>query len=662
MALLPSPRFRPQEESPDPARTLEALATLLVTLLVVGVLYFAREILVPIAIAVILSFVLSPPIRVLRRIGVGKKIAVGIVVLVSFLTAVGLGAILARQISEIAADAPRYQAIVTQKVDKAKQFAEHSLVLSKLNTVIADVTQSQVEARKQAPKPAIFPPRSDRSGEGLKAKKTSGPVPVEIISPPPGVLTILQSAAGSAASPLAEAAFVAIFIVFLLMQREDLRNRFIRLMGSSDLQRTTLALTDAARRLSRYFLAQVLLNAAFGVLVGLVMTLIGVPSAVLWGIVAIFMRFIPYVGSFGAALFPTVMAAAASPGWAMALETALLFAIAEIITGQIIEPFVYGRNTGISPIAVVASATFWTWLWGPIGLVLSTPLTVCLVVMGRHVERMAFLDILLGDAPPLTEIENFYQRMLAGDPSEIVDLADSFLAEHSLLDYCDQVAMKALLMAQGDVRRGVLDEKRQLRIRDTMRDLAEDLADQDGDPLVKVDTEDPPASIGDTDYGRDDEHPDAEACIPHPKRIAAAWTREAAVVCIAGRSALDEAAAHLLADLLKEKGIAAQVEPPERLVGNHLDDLAATHPLLVVLSFFDAGSSIAQARFAVRRLRRHLPDVPLVPAFWSDQADEAQIRKLSEDVRCSSAVASLPQAMKLCLDRASGEHLSDAAE
>ncbi len=650
--LVPPPTRRPLADTPvDVARTLDTLATAVMILVTVGILYFAREILIPVAIAVILSFVLSPLVKLLRRFGLGKKVAVGLVVLLTFIVSVGLGAILAKQISDLAGDASRYQATVSQKVEGVRSFAASNALLGKLNTLIADMDQTS-SAKGAKPKPAIFPPGS--------AARKPPPMPVEVVQPPPGIFTLLQTAASAVATPLATAAFVAIFIVFILMQREDLRNRLIRLAGSNDLQRTTLALNDAARRLSRYFLAQVLLNAGFGIVTAIALSLIGVPSAILWGIVAAFMRFIPYVGSLASALFPILLALAASPGWAMAVETAAFFAALEFIVGQVVEPLVYGHNTGISPFAVVLSATFWTWLWGPVGLVLATPMTVCVVVMGRHIERLSFLDVLLGDAPPLTDVERFYQRMLSGDASEVFDHADTYLAEHSLLNYCDAIAMKALLMAQDDVRRGALNDERQLRIRDTMRDLAVDLADRDEGPIPPVENVSAPAAL---DAPGDDAapHGDLEDDLPQQVDLDPAWTEDGAVLCVAGRTPLDEAAAHLLADLLKQRGFGVRVEPASSLVDAD-GGLEAQRPRLVILSFLDADLSVAQARFAVRRLRRRVPDVSLATAFWMTEDDAGRVSGLCRNVRADICISSLLEAIRLCLDRGSASGASMPAE
>lgn len=657
-ALLPSPGSDPQEHARGSAHTFDTLATVLLLVLTTAILYFAREILVPIAIAVLLSFVLSPPVKLLRNLGLGKTIAVGIVVFSTFLVAVGLGAVLAKQISDLANDAPMYQVTATRKIEGLREFAATSPLINRLNSVIADAV------RVSPPEETKKEDRSDKSHapietDGRPKAGPSAPIPVEIVSAPPGVLTILQAAAGVAATPLATAAFVAIFIVFLLMQREDLRNRFIRLAGTGDLHRTTVAMNDAARRLSRYFLAQVLLNTAFGVVIAIALWLIGVPSALLWGIVAIFMRFIPYIGSIGAAALPILMAALASSGWTMVVETAVLFAVTEFVTGQVIEPLVYGQNTGMSPIALVVSATFWTWLWGPVGLVLATPITVCLVVLGRHVERVAFFDVLLGDAPPLSPEQTFYQRMLAGDPSEIVDHADQYLREHTLLDYCDKVAMQALLMAQKDVRRGALEEQRQSRIRDAMRDLVDDLADQDDDATPPEEAAaKAPATLG-TSQG-DLGGPPSTETLPDVE-VDAGWKRDKAVVCIGGRTPLDEAAAHLLGDLLGQHGIGTHVESPQSLTSGEMSHLAAADPRLVILSFLDADLSVPQARFAVRRLKRKLPGVPIAAAFWMSEENEDRIAGLCGDVRCDTCVANLPQAIKLCLERAAREPIAHAA-
>ena len=293
--------------------------------------------------------------------------------------------------------------------------------------------------------------------------------------PDPGALQTLATLIASLIHPLATTGIIIIFVVFILLQQQDLRNRLIRIAGSHDLQRTTLAMDDAGKRLSRLFLMQLALNAAFGLIIGIGLWAIGVPSAPLWGLLAMVLRFVPYIGAIVAAIFPLIVATAVDPGWSMMLMTAALFLIVEPLIGHVIEPMVYGHSSGLSPVAVVVSATFWTWLWGPIGLVLATPLTMCLVVLGRHVERLKFLEVLLGDRPALSPSENAYQRMLAGDPIETTEQAQAFLKDGTLTQYYEQIMMGALRLAWADLQRGRLDQQETQRIRDTVSEVVEDL-------------------------------------------------------------------------------------------------------------------------------------------------------------------------------------------
>src|SRR6202023_277345 len=302
--------------------------------------------------------------------------------------------VLTRQVSELAVDLPLYQATINAKLDDLRDAAADNALFVKVSAALKKL--GEINPHRRAP--SSVPAPADQTKNRLTGgQETSPPVPVEVQEPAWGPFAIVETIAGDALSSLETALIVVIFVVFILLQREDLRNRFIRLAGSSDLHRTTLAMNDAAGRLSRFFLVQTLVNASFGVIVAVGLYFIGLPRPILWGIVAFFLRFVPYTGPIVAAGFPVALAAAIDPGWGMALETLALFLIVEPIIGQGVDPWLYGHNTGISPIAVVISTTFWTWLWGTVGLVLSTPLTVCLVVLGRHVERLAFLDIIFGD-------------------------------------------------------------------------------------------------------------------------------------------------------------------------------------------------------------------------------------------------------------------------
>ena len=559
-------------------------------------------------------FVLSPPILLLRRWGLGRVISVLTVVFAALVVAFSVSAVLTRQVSELAVDLPLYQATINAKLDDLRDAAADNVLFAKVSAALKNVA----EINPHRPVPSSAPARLDQPRNQLtRGQESERPIPVEVHQPEPGPFAIVQTIAGTALSPLETTFIVVVFVIFILLQREDLRNRFIRLAGSSDLQRTTLAMNDAAGRLSRFFLVQTLVNASFGVIIAVGLYFIGLPSPILWGIAAFLLRFVPYIGPIIAAGFPVALAAALDPGWDIALETLALFLIVEPIIGQAVEPWLYGRNTGISPIAVVISATFWTWLWGTVGLVLSTPLTVCLVVLGRHVERLAFLDVIFGDAPPLTQIENFYQRMLAGDDSEVVDQAERFLQTNSLIDYYDEVALPALLMAQVDLRRGVLDEPRQRRIKETVDEVIEDLSDHVDPPPAAAPAPEPFAlemSGGSSPPSWAPSLSPSLAAIveaPLPDLPRAGRESEKPILCMAGRSFLDEAAAALFAQILEKHGMGAKVGPAGALTAGRISSLSAEGVRLVCLSYFDADLSTAGARFAVRRLRRRLGEVKI---------------------------------------------------
>ena len=297
-----------------------------------------------------------------------------------------------------------------------------------------------------------------------------------VTQPQSSALEIGKQVLSPLLNPLATTGIILVVTIFALLQKDDLRDRAIRLLGSHDLQRSTLALNDAGSRLSRYFLTQLGLNTSFGVIVGVGLYLIGVPHPVLWGILGALLRFIPYVGSWIAALLPVALAAAVQPGWAMAIETAALYAVVELTMGQLVEPLVYGHSTGLSPLAVVIAAIFWTWVWGPIGLIISTPLTLCLVVLGRHVHTLEFLDVLLGDRPVLSPEASFYQRMLADDPDEAEEQAERYLREKSLLSYYDEVVLKGLQLAANDIARGSMTPAQVDRLKASTMHLVDDLA------------------------------------------------------------------------------------------------------------------------------------------------------------------------------------------
>src|ERR1700693_4524376 len=427
---------------------------LTIAALIIFFLYLAGVIVQPLAIAALLSFILVPVMLHLRIWGLPKVVSALFSVTLTLAAIGALGTTLVMQGRQLAEDLPKYENNLRAKIQGLSGAPIASGVLERASGTLRDLQNELNRTENSSSSPSVTQP------DGAK------PVPVEIHQPEAKGLEALANLVRPLLSPLASGALVVLFLLFLLLQREDIRDRLLRLAGTADLQRSTAALDDAAARLSRFFLMQTILNAGFGVVIGTGLWLIGVPNAVLWGILAGLMRFVPYVGSIIAAFFPIALAAAVYPGWTVVLATAALFIVAEPLAGQVIEPVLYGQHTGLSPVAIVVSTLFWALLWGPIGLLLATPLTVCLVVLGRHIEALEFIEVLLGDEPALEPEERFYQRLLAGDATEAADQAEKALKGQALSAYYDAVPMKALALAQADAAQGKLDRGKQVELRD----------------------------------------------------------------------------------------------------------------------------------------------------------------------------------------------------
>jgi hypothetical protein len=440
--------------------------------------------------------------------------------------------------------------------------------------------------------------------------------------------------------PLATTGIVVIFVIFILMQMQDLRNRLVRLAGSQDLQRTTAAIDDAGQRLSRLFLTQLGLNAGFGLVIGTGLWLIGVPSAALWGMLACILRFVPYIGAAISAILPLVLAAAVGPDWTLVLWTAALFLVVEPLVGHVLEPILFSHGTGLSPVAVIASATFWTWLWGPIGLILATPLTICLVVLGRYVDRLKFLDVMFGDEPALTPAELVYQRMLARDPVEAAEQARSFLKQKPLLAYYDEVLVPGLRLAQADAERGLLDDERTLRIRDAVAEIIDDLSTHED--KIEPAAPDEPASEEEGPLAKINET--EKSLKEDATNLPEQWRTKQPVLCIPGLGLLDEAIALMVAQLIERDGIGARVEQADALSVSRIFSLDTKDVALVCLCYVESATS-AQVRYALRRLRRKAPDA-FVLVTMLGASNTTNARETLKDFPMTGLVESLDETVK----------------
>jgi predicted PurR-regulated permease PerM len=658
--VSPHLKFRVRRPEIPASGVSSNASSVFIALAIVSVLYFGREIFVPLALAVLLSFALAPLVQFLRRCHVPRLGAVTIVVLVAFLVIFGIGALIAQEVKQLAENLPQYQITIGKKIESLRGAAPG--VVGKITNALENLRQEISKPTAPAESSAVpSPPNGSESGATPKL------LPVEIRQPPATPLEIIRNVLGPILAPLAKTGVVIVFAIFILLYRQDLRDRFIRLAGSRDLRRTTAAMDDAADRLSRYLLTQTAINTCFGAVIGIGLWLIGIPNPVLWAVFGALMRFVPYIGAFIAAAFPAALAIAVDPGWSMLIWTVALFVIIEPIMGQVVEPWLYGHNTGLSPVAVIVAATFWTWLWGPIGLLLSTPVTVCLVVLGRHVEHLAFLEVILGDEPALAPEENFYQRMLAGDPHEAADQAEQFLKERSLSAFYDEVAIPGLALAQMDLSYWLLDAEKLAQIRETIHEVVDDLSDHDDEvPATKSapknEDADPPASP------QADGESNALPAVVEKQELAPAWRDDTPVLCIGGRSPLDEAAATMLSQLLEKHGIGVRCEPREALATANIFRLETTGVLMVCLSYLDT-SRVAEMRYLVRRVRRKLPHALILAGFWglpNDLADENDRpgKDFQSSVGADLYATSLRQAVDLCIEaaRIKGEAPTSSAD
>ena len=439
---------------------------------VIAILYLAREILIPLVFAIVLALVLSPAVSWLHKLGLGRLPSVLLLMLVSIAIAGGVGWVIFNELVEVVNDLPSYQQNIHNKIQAMRAPGKGAVGRAAASVKELGKELSSARGAHRSAGSDTWP------AQGVS--ESGATVPVEIMAEPANEFEYVRQLATPILAPLGILGMVLIFSVFLLTEQNDLRNRVFRLAGLDHLNVMTQALDDATRRVSRYLMMQLLVNAIFGVLCGTGLYFIGVPYAVLWGGVAAILRIVPYVGSLVAASLPLLLSLAVFDHWMPPLLVFLLFATLELVTGNFVEPWLYGMHTGISSLAILLTTVFWAALWGPAGLILATPLTVCVVVLGRHVPQLSFLHILLGDQPVLAAEAQVYQRLLAMDDHEARAVADVYLSENSLVQLYDSVIIPALTMAEQDRHKGALDPAREefvfLSIKEMIAEFSEQTA------------------------------------------------------------------------------------------------------------------------------------------------------------------------------------------
>lgn len=603
---MADPALAPPQPAPPPASS--SMFTVGGIVLAIGGLYFGRDIFIPFALAILLSFALTPLVNWLRRLKLPRIAAVIVAVTLAFILIGGIAFVVGRQVIQLANNLPSYQTTITEKIRSLQASAPGGGVVDKVTTTIQDLSKEISGEDKPAE-----PPRPPAIGS---APAPQEPVTVRLEPPQAKPLEIIQTIVGPLLAPLATAGLVIIFVIFVLLEREDLRDRFIKLAGAGDLQKSTQALNDAAARVSRYLLMQMVVNFTYGIPIGIGLYFIGVPNAVLWGLLAAVLRFVPYLGPFLAALFPIALAIAVDPGWSMLLWVIGLFLLAELISNNVIEPWLYGSSTGLSSLAIIMAAIFWTTLWGPVGLFLATPLTVCLVVIGRYVPRLEFLGILLGSDPVLAPEERLYQRLLAGNLEEATEIAEDYVDEHSSRDFYDHVGIPALRLAENDRQRSTTDTNYRRLVANTAICVVREVEDH---------IQEKAGSAKDADEA--DQNPSAG--VP-----------DKPVLCIAGRTELDRAAAEMLAQVLEENGTGARVLPPIAISEGALAQLDLTGIEVVCLSYLHSQPQVF-ARYICRRLRRRAPHVKLVVCCWNAPPQGAHTEDMARQMSADAAILSL---------------------
>ena len=627
--------------TPRATTTLTSLLALQVGVAVIAALYFASEVLIPITLAILLSFVLAPLVEVLRRWRLGRVPAVLLAVILALSVILAFGGVVASQVAQLATNIPEYATTIENKVETVREYT-----LDRLNTF---VTRLGHHAAAPNPRQAPSGPHARTSGSPGGDSPQAEPMPTA--TPAPSPIELIKRYLSPALSPLATLGIVFVVTIFVLLQREDLRDRLIRLFGAADLHRTTAALDDAAQRLSTYFLTQLAINASFGLAIGFGLYFIGVPNPVLWGMLSGLLRFLPYIGTYISAALPIALAAAVEPGWSMAIWTFALYVGVDLVVGQAVEPMLYGHGTGLSPLAVVVAAVFWSWVWGPIGLILSMPLTLCLVVLGRYVERLAFLDILLGDRPALTPVESFYQRILAGDADEAQDNAEALLKDRSLSSYYDDVVLKGLQLAAVDADRGALRQEQLEQVKNTIGELLSELAvyDDREPALAKSDAQAAAAAPQDNDPEMENPPPSDNA---EAAELAPALLTQTPVLCLAGKGPLDEAAAAMLAQLLGKHGLGARVVTYESASRERIASLDVSGTAVVCITYLDISGTPSHLRYLVQRLKRKLPHAPILVGLWSPEAGVMREPRVRAIIDADYYSTSLHEAVNCCVGAA----------
>jgi predicted PurR-regulated permease PerM len=599
---------------------LVAIWMILLTAFVVTILYVGRQLLIPLALAAMLTFLLAPLVGYIER-WIGRIAAVLIVVAMLCSVVGGAGWLLTRQLIDLAAKLPDYQTNIDNKLHAIRlptggAFGRFSHSVSELQKQLPDSLEPPASATGPVPET-----KATTATRSLNVPAGQQPMPVRIVDSQSRFPQILQTTATGLMGPFGTAGLVSLLVIFMLLKREDLRGRIIRLIGQGRISATTRAMDDAGTRVARYLTMLLLVNVSFGLCIAIGLYFIGVPNAALWGAFAAIMRFVPYVGVWIAAAFPILISFAVSTSWLSPLLTLGLFIVLELINFNALEPWLYGSSTGVSPIALIIAAVFWTWLWGPIGLVLAIPLTVCLAVIGRHVPKLHFLSVLLSEEQALAPHEECYHRLLSFDLDEANDLAEAYVKTNSLTSLYDSVLIPTVTLAEMDAQRDELDAEHRSAIHRHIHDLIEDLGSA-------------PPSKSQLDADK--------AVAEHtPFPLSAPTCR---VFCVPARAHRDELAGAMLVQLLRQQDFDAENASAALSSGELVEMAAKSDPEAICISVV-APSTLIHARYLTTKLRAQLPNVKIVVGIWGATENMAGAGERLRSSGADEVVVSLAEAV-----------------
>ena len=609
----------------DRALGIISTATLL------ALLYFARDVLVPITLAFILSLLVAPLVRGLRRIGLGQTLSVLAAVLVLALSFGAVAAVIGTQLVHMSASLPKYERTLDRKLETL-----NNLTLKRVSALTA-------QARRVLNRnPEVQQPQSTLQTDAAVPQM---PIPVELHEAPANSLQVVQRVLGSIWVYIETTGIVVVVLIFVLLEQEALRDRFIRIAGGTDIRLTTLVLNDAGDRLSRFFVSQFAVNFGVGILIWLGLSVIGLPHPIVWAALTTLLRFVPYVGVWIAALSAALLGAAVDPGWSVALEALGLFVLVELVASQLVEPQLYGHTTGLSPLSVVIAAIFWSWLWGPIGLIVSTPLTLCLLVAGRHIKALSLLDVLLGDTQALTMPQRFYQRALSADSNEIIASAREFLKRNSFANYCDLVLLPALHLARLDLLSGAISQEQQTRVRAAMVAV---IAAIGGDSPKLLRRRLRSSVLDHSTAGRllRQQREQVSGRWQGPLQVPAG----SVIVCVGLGSMADDLATELLVRILRDQKVDARHMSLEDLAAAAPPNAAEAVSIVYVVSAFPSEErSLGDA--AAEKLRQRFSNACIVAVFLPGMLLQEGDAETDATMRSADKSAgSLGHAVQICLD------------